>query len=193
VIYFENGEISHAQYGGLTGANAIYEVLALNEGQFRLEEGIVSQIKSNSTPWFELIMEGVRLIDEKRSGKQNLPKRLADDLARLPGVSWVMILSEEGSILSFSKSLAGQERISALITFLSVKAQIIGTRLKLGKLSQCYVVCANHQIVVIDKDKYLIAFLLGPNTNYSILSRDVNNILYKHFSGPPVSYVDKKW
>ena len=71
-MYFQQGQVTHAAYGSLTGDPAVFKVLAWTGGNFQIDfEGKTNQ-QSTSLNTQGLLMEGLRLLDESRrdSGTQ---------------------------------------------------------------------------------------------------------------------------
>lgn len=64
LIYFENGEIVHAEMGEVTGKEALYTMLEWNEGKFNSQMGISPPKQTISEQWEHLLLEGMRRRDE---------------------------------------------------------------------------------------------------------------------------------
>jgi len=63
-MYFVEGQVTHAEYGSVTGDAAVFKVLRWTEGNFELNfEGKTSK-KSATLNTQGLLMEGLRLLDE---------------------------------------------------------------------------------------------------------------------------------
>jgi len=70
-MYFREGQVTHAQYGALSGDQAVFKVLRWTEGNFQLNfEGKTSK-QTTTLNTQGLLMEGLRLLDESQrdSGK----------------------------------------------------------------------------------------------------------------------------
>jgi len=70
-VYFRDGQVTHAQYGALTGNQAVFKVLRWTDGNFQLNfEGKTSK-QTTTLNTQGLLMEGLRLLDESQrdSGK----------------------------------------------------------------------------------------------------------------------------
>jgi response regulator of citrate/malate metabolism len=78
-LYFEDGEIVHAEYGSLAGEKAAKLLIAQNRGQFSLLNKKVKTKKTISTPFAELIMSALKEIDEKREKSQLKDKKINND------------------------------------------------------------------------------------------------------------------
>ncbi len=66
-IFFEQGQIVHIELDGQQGEGALYELLTWEEGQFELEMDVPAPAHTVSTPWSNLVLEGMRLIDEREA------------------------------------------------------------------------------------------------------------------------------
>jgi CheY-like chemotaxis protein len=64
-IYIEVGAMVHAVAGALTGEQALYRLLAMNNGQFRIQPFRHPSQRTISGAWEHLLMEAARLSDEK--------------------------------------------------------------------------------------------------------------------------------
>lgn len=64
VIYFQDGEIIHAECGGHTGENAVFEILGWEGGDFTTLSGAEPLEKTIDRPWQELLIEAMRRKDE---------------------------------------------------------------------------------------------------------------------------------
>ena len=69
-LFFDGGEIVHARVGLLEGEEAVYHLLAWTKGRFRISEDIGTTARSVKRPWNELLMEGMRRLDE---GQEAMP------------------------------------------------------------------------------------------------------------------------
>lgn len=63
-IWFERGEIVHAECGALSGESAVYELLAWQSGSFSLDTSARTQARTIEAKWQTLLLEGCRLLDE---------------------------------------------------------------------------------------------------------------------------------
>jgi CheY-like chemotaxis protein len=65
-MYFNEGQVTHAAYGDLTGDEAVFKVLRWTGGNFQVDfEGKTTQ-QSTTLNTQGLLMEGLRLLDESR-------------------------------------------------------------------------------------------------------------------------------
>lgn len=70
-IFMENGDIVHGTCGPCEGEEAIYRLLKWQDGRFEIEPGISFPVKTIDLPVEELLLEGMRRMDEeKKEGKK---------------------------------------------------------------------------------------------------------------------------
>ena len=64
-IWMEEGSVCHAEMQDFRGEAAFYQMVRWNEGEFSIEHGVSSKVRSvDADPMF-LLMEGLRLLDEE--------------------------------------------------------------------------------------------------------------------------------
>jgi len=80
-MFFSEGQVTHADYGGVTGDAAVFKVLRWTGGNFELDfDGKTTQ-QSTTLNTQGLLMEGLRLLDESnRSGEGDSPVAEEDDV-----------------------------------------------------------------------------------------------------------------
>ena len=64
-IWFDNGAVVHAETAGQKGDEAFFEMVGWTSGEFVIEHGLKSKHKSVDKDTMFLLMEGLRLMDEK--------------------------------------------------------------------------------------------------------------------------------
>ena len=78
IIYFDMGDIVHAESDGMEGEDAIYEILSWQGGQFSTEKGKTSTKETIIKGWQSLLLEAMRRVDESEPEE----KTAADDESR---------------------------------------------------------------------------------------------------------------
>lgn len=64
-IWFDRGDIVHAQCGSTAGAEAVFEMLAWQGGDFSFARSVQAPERTIDTAWQGLLLEGCRLLDER--------------------------------------------------------------------------------------------------------------------------------
>jgi hypothetical protein len=66
VLMFQDGSIHDARFGDLGGAEAVYGILRLMEGDFALEPGTTPVEDVIGIPTHHLLLEAMRRLDEEQ-------------------------------------------------------------------------------------------------------------------------------
>lgn len=67
-IYFDRGQVVHAEFGELTGAEAVYALFGDERGSFEFRIGLPAPAESVVVSTENLVLEAVRRLDESRRG-----------------------------------------------------------------------------------------------------------------------------
>jgi CheY-like chemotaxis protein len=70
LIYFQNGEIAHAEIGDMEGKEALYTILDWHEGRFNSQMGIVPPKETITDRWEHLLLDGMRRKDEAAAAEE---------------------------------------------------------------------------------------------------------------------------
>lgn len=139
VIYFSDGNIVHATYGSIEGEEAIYKILQIKEGPFKVESDIPPPKRTINTPWSNLLLEGLRLIDEALEAKGDALGKMSKGIKNINGVNGVLICSLFGDIL-MEEGIANGKRAASGMAFIARKMEKIGRASKLGSFKSGHVV-----------------------------------------------------
>ena len=64
-IFFDDGQIIHAQVGSLVGEEAVYRLLGWTSGAFCVSNHVQPPYRTVTVPWNHLLLEGTRRLDEQ--------------------------------------------------------------------------------------------------------------------------------
>lgn len=110
MIYFSEGNITHAECGLLKGDEAFYRMMSWEDGKFEFRKGEVAPEESITKGWQSLLLEGMRRKDEvtpesktqlkEESRQESLEKIKAslNDFMKVKGVDVVAITDESGFV-----------------------------------------------------------------------------------------------
>lgn len=164
VIYFDEGQVVHAVFRGLQGDEAVHSLLALKEGLFRIENGVRTKSQTVKTPWSNLLLEGLRVLDEEKDTEFGKTKDLLHEILALKGVMEAEILDKEGTIVISSVPDDKREGYSYLIVFSLQQASLLSDELGYGDLKsfnlktpKSKIVCLKNgdDFIVIEYDQKL--------------------------------------
>ncbi|MGH1363037.1 MAG: DUF4388 domain-containing protein [Calditrichia bacterium] len=98
-IYFANGAMTHSEYGPFVGERAVHELLSLEEGEFKVEADIDAPTQTIMQPWNSVVLEGLRVMDEKTAHTAPIPRQLFALLSGLKNVQNVFVLNYNGQVI----------------------------------------------------------------------------------------------
>lgn len=160
-VYFNAGEVVHAEQGTTTGEQAFYEIVSWPGGQFNIEEQAASPQRTIDRKLTFLLLEAHRLLDEGRfagnqaqepaagdAGKAKLTvNSLCQKLMTIPGVTHAVMFGADGRPLEDvsppAASLASQGHV------LTEQGSRLGELFGLGALKS---------LAVHDKKKQVLLF-----------------------------------
>lgn len=82
-IYFEDGNIIHAQVGSAVGEDAFYEILTWQGGRFAINRGAKAEQETILKGWQSLMLEGLRRADEIREKAANRVESRESRIAKI--------------------------------------------------------------------------------------------------------------
>jgi len=172
VIYFENGDIPHAQFDNLVGPEAVYKAIHLTEGEFKIEDGIRTNIKTNEIKWSELILEGMRIFDESQAGQDQVHIKLIKNLMQIDGVLAAVTLLKDGTPLSNS-SFEEVELYAQILSFCAAKLQNVGKNSGISYFDSVTVNFSDKTLMLVDRDPHLIGVFFNPQANLKLAEPQV--------------------
>ena len=191
-LFFEDGEIAHAELGSQVGEDAIYEILTWEEGEFELEQGVPPPRHTVPAGWFGLLLEGLRRIDEsaveglelevledKKELKEDMGKQdLVRALGEVEGVAGAVIAARDGIVLAHD--LEGDaEKEGAVAVFVGNAANQVREALALGTFERGVVAIGKDKMLVLEQPDYYIGLLLEERASPALVSSQAESFFDK--------------
>ncbi len=98
-LYFSDGQIVHAEFNPYIGERAVQEMLSLTDGQFKAEAGIQAPAHTITRPWNSVVLEALRLVDEKTQQVTPVSKQIFSFISEQKGVKNVCVLDYHGKLI----------------------------------------------------------------------------------------------
>ncbi len=155
MVFFGNGEIVHARWADLKGTEALYHILRLSDGEFRVTSGIAPPERTIFESWKGLVLDGMRVYDETRRLKDRIAQSLADELKSLPGVSRLLVVSKDGTVVHEQGS-TDAERAYAMSAFVTAQGSALSDALHFGPLDYVAYVRGEEKEFVFNCDPFLV-------------------------------------
>jgi len=135
-VYFDKGQVVHAEFAGYSGQEAVYLLFADERGSFAFQVGVPSPQETIKTSTENLMLEAIRKVDEGSKANVEIPEDMvAAYMDDVPSASTLSLQPQEVSLL---KHVNGQRTLADLakangISLNQVK-QIIDRLVKVGVL-----------------------------------------------------------
>jgi cytoskeletal protein RodZ len=132
-FYFERGELVDAKIGMLTGVEAVYYALTLENASFKFSAAFEATQRTIHQPWANVALEGLRRLDEGLTPKEAFPEGVPlahddepedaeDKASRSKSVGAVQ---EEASPLSLTVEGSSEQGRSRALVYTAVIAALI--------------------------------------------------------------------
>jgi len=190
MVFFQGGEIVHARCGHLKGTEALYHILRLAEGEFRVTSDIAPPERTIAEPWKGLVFEGMRVYDEARRLKDHLARDLADHLEHIPGIARVLVVAKDGAVVH-EQGATDAERAYALNVFLTTQGAALGDALHLGPLDHVAYARGEEKEFVFDCDQFLVGLAVGRAADVRPIQGLIETIRAKLKSSAPQPQTEK--
>ena len=161
-LFFLEGQVVHATFMNKVGEEAVHEMLTLKEGLFRIENDITSSERSVMTSWSNLLLEGLRVIDEGKDTAEGKIEDLLQSVLAVKGVIEAEILDDQGEMLASSVDSDTREGYSYLAYFSFNEGQMFDNRLKMGGLEYLNLKTPKSKIVCFWKGEYFVVAEYDP-------------------------------
>jgi len=155
-VYFNKGEIIDASFGDLRGEEALYRILGLTGGEFRVTEVTELPGRTIFTSWESLLLEGMRVIDETEKGKTKVAESVGTDLENAPGVEYYVVASKKGEVIVTNQP-GDAERLAAGAVILARKGREISSQLSLGEMGLARLVTPKTLTLFMDCGSFVAA------------------------------------
>lgn len=180
-IYFSDGQVVHAAAGSRIGEEAIYEMLAWDDGTFTLEKDVYAPDKSVHTNWPELLLEGMKRAaewktDEREAEHTMNPDTLAQ-LKAIEGVTGAVIAASDGVVLATDVPDSDGEREAAVTVFVGGAANHIGDALQLDPFEHGLAVLKKNRVLVLKRPDRFVGLILGERASPTMVATAAEQIL----------------
>lgn len=128
-IYFEKGQVTHAEYDPYIGEEAVYRLLQLYEGKFKVESDVTPPVRTIETSWSNLLLEGMHKIDHSQDEIENRYYRLFERLLTIKGLISVSLFNDKGVCIDRTEQQE-QEYNFPNIAFIMLQAKKLSNSLR---------------------------------------------------------------
>lgn len=163
-VYFEEGNIVHANLNDVEGEDVLYTILRWKEGEFTLEQDFSAPKKTVNKPWSGIVLEGMKRLDEWEqdleldieAGRQQAEtiweereRQLYRELCRVPGIQQVGIVDIEGNVYPPDKADLEKHSLTTAV-FVFQRAKTIANLLGEGAIQHVLITGSKERRLILD-------------------------------------------
>ncbi|MGD9897604.1 MAG: DUF4388 domain-containing protein [Calditrichaceae bacterium] len=167
-IYFENGQVVHAEFEPEIGEKAVYKLLTLYDGTFKVESDVHAPVKTIKTSWNSLLLEGLHQLDNADEAPENSFHRLFERLLTVKGVQSVKMIERDGALIAKSEEESGLDD-DALYAFSMLEAGKIADILSVAEPEFVSVLVGSLRYVITAYNQLLIIIILSDKTKLDVI------------------------
>jgi hypothetical protein len=164
-LYFAEGQIVHAEFSPYMGEKAVYEMLSLSDGHFKVEAGIQSPAHSIKRPWNSVVLDSLRELDEKNQQATSTPRKVFSALSAQKNIRCSQVLDYKGKLIEGKEN---EPLNSMLIAFLWYKMKKILTYIYNESFKYTYLRSNNNYLFIVE----FRATLLAMETDLNVIAED---------------------
>jgi predicted regulator of Ras-like GTPase activity (Roadblock/LC7/MglB family) len=180
IICFAEGAIVHAEVDDLVGEEAVYELLSWPDGSFVVETGVLAPERTISASWNELLLEGIRRIDEGEPEIAMSPTddmtALTQELRNIAGVEGAVTISRDGIVLGGDMD-GNAEKEGAIAVFVGNAAAQVGEGLDLSPFDWGLVTMGKDRMLILEQPDFFVGLLLGEKASPALVSAEARRLL----------------
>lgn len=166
-VYFDKGQVVHAEYDPEIGERAIFQLLSLYSGAFKVESGIRAPAKSIHMSWNNLLLDGLNQLDVHEDNPERKFTNLFERLFTVKGVKSALLVTAEGKIISSSSQNVRENNfLFALTAFQSDKIGDILARFQPEFIS---ISCAADRFILTKYNNFYLILVLDTKMKLDVV------------------------
>jgi hypothetical protein len=166
IIYFQDGQIAHAEYEPDIGDAALFRLMELQEGKFKVENGVRPPLISIKTHWNNLLLEGLHQLDTQQLSDDGKNIQLLNMIMNIKGVKNVALLDKKGTIL---KGELLTDKDSSVHAFAYRQVEKINSIIKREKPQYISYVSKTKRTILKEYDENIIYIDIEPRIQLEII------------------------
>ncbi len=188
VIFFVDGEIIHAEQGGETGEQAIYQIIKWPGGNFNIHPEMTSNVCTIHCRTDFLLLESLRRMDEENAGAVGKPSgsgpsvtprrtmsKIAARLQELGNITYAVLLDKKGVPVQDTSIEAVS--LAAKGLFLANTGNQLGDLLGLGEIKAVAVQTINFHLLMYDSKQHYLSIAVKPDCNLDGVEGEIRSAL----------------
>jgi hypothetical protein len=175
-LYFAEGQIVHAEFSPYIGERAVYEMLSLNDGQFKVEAGVQSPAHTIKKPWNSVVLDCLRELDEKNQKTTSVPKQAFSLLSNQKIIKQIVVTDLSGKLIEGKNT---EQLNGVLISFTWYKLKKILTLFYNENFQYTFLRGNSGYLFIIEFRGTLVAFI----TDINVVPQEITRLITKVLKG----------
>jgi predicted regulator of Ras-like GTPase activity (Roadblock/LC7/MglB family) len=173
-VYLSDGQVVHAALGDHSGAEAVWEMLAWDDGNFLLDLDQRAPEKTIASTWQELLLQGMMRLPERQTTEEKVGRSMSNELLAqlraIEGVNGAVIASCDGVVLAAGVPEGDGEAEAAVAVFVGSAANQLGEMLQLGGFAHGTVGLRNRRVLILEQPDRYVGLVLAENASPAIVA-----------------------
>jgi predicted regulator of Ras-like GTPase activity (Roadblock/LC7/MglB family) len=191
LIFLRDGEIVHAEHGGLIGEAAFYEIITWPGGRFVVQENVATTQSTIKRSCAFLVLEAHRLMDERRASgevKRAAPAvpppatakpipaaALLEKLRAIPGVAYAVLQGKNGVRIGDDSYAA--EVLAGQTLYLAMQGHLISETLKAGEVHSAVVQGSTRHLLLLVGKSHFVTALVEADAEVGAIEVEMRKVL----------------
>lgn len=197
LVFLRDGEIVNAELDGKSGEEAFYEIMQWPSGSFSLEPNVATTRQTITRPWKFLLMEALRIGDERRTGRVPTPSSppaasspsapspapaaparpmgTAERVRQIPGVAVDVVLTKQGERVDGDGFEA--EKLAGQTVYLTSIGARLGAIFGSGEMVAAVVQGTTQHLLHLASRKYDLSVLIDGDAQPGAVEAEIRRLL----------------
>lgn len=167
-IYFEEGQLVHAEFEPEIGEEAVYRMLTLQEGNFKVESGVRAPVRTIKTNWNNLLLEGLHKLDTAEAENGHKYFRLFERFLTIKGVVKAFMIDKDGGVVSSSDE-SDDESEGALFALTALESEKLSETLGIEEPRFINILVGSVRYVIMPYNAFYIVLELNVKVKFDVV------------------------
>ncbi|BDV44157.1 PATAN domain GTPase-activating protein [Geotalea uraniireducens] len=187
MIFFRDGEIIHAEQGGASGNQALYQIICWPGGRFAIQPKVTTTGRTIQQSISYLLLEAHRLMDEARAGiapadgsaeetgktGSRRMSKIAERLLQIAGVAYAVLMKNDGTPVEDDSFEA--EALAGKGLGIASTGNRLGEVFGLGELKSAAVQAKATQLLVFEAKNHYISIAVRGESALAQVEADIRS------------------
>lgn len=167
-VYFEEGQLVHAEFEPDIGEKAVFRMLNLQDGHFKVESGVHAPVRTIKTNWNNLLLEGLHQLDTAEANDEHIYFRLFERLLTIRGVIKAFMIDAEGTIISSTEE-SEDDSSTVLFALSALESEKFGATLGLEPPKYINILVGSVRYVITPYNAFYIVLELQSKVKFDVI------------------------